>query len=412
MTFDETVKTGGWGNYVRVKERNDRPGAEVVLQWTSREHTGYDTEPLGFTVRDPDGSLNPTAVDKAVDEARNLSLLLAQGRLPKEARPEERTVTVREVADLYRTEEVPHKKDYRQRELRRSLGCWETYLGEDFPVEDFGRREWDSFIRDRTSGRIDSDGQPVPKGERREVSPTTAGHDLKVLRQVCSWATTWRTDGGTYLLDRDPTRGLELPKNPNPSRPVCSEERYKKLLAGAEKLRIGHGDTKVRPPLRELLVLAWGTGRRIGAIVRLRWADWEPEKGTYGYLNWRADSDKLGKDWSAPVPPAVRETLERMRRVRPGIGEAYIFPAPEASGKHVRVDTARGWFLKAEEKAGLAHPEGGGFHELRRAWATRRKDLPTADVAAVGGWADLSTLQEVYQHADPETMERVALAGE
>lgn len=415
--FDETIKSGGWGNYVRVKER--RPGGKVELLWSDRNGgSGYDREPLPFRLRNGQGELVPEAVDKAVDEARNLSLLLAQGRLPEEARPKAPR-SLGEIFDVFREEEIPHRKEYRRRELRRSLVCWETYLGRGFPVADLGRREWDSFRRDRTSGRINSDGEPVAQENRRPVSPTTAGHDLKTLRQVLSWATTWRTPGGAFLLDKAPTRGLDLPTNPNPNRPVCSEARYRKLLKGADALRVGHiydedTDEKVRPPLRELLEVAWHTGRRAGAIVRLRWADWAPdaEEATHGVLHWRADSDKLGRDWRAPVHPRVREVLEELRRQRPGIGEAFVFAAPEAPGKHLRVDTARGWLLDAEAKAGLDHPDGFGFHALRRAWATRRKDLPAQDVAAVGGWVETTTLQNLYQRADRETMEQVVLAAD
>lgn len=419
--FDETVKTGGWGNYVRVREKGGRPGAEAVLLWTARTagETGYESETLGFAVRDGAGDLVPEAVDEAVDEARNLSVLLQRGRLPEEARPEEPT-TLGEMFDAYREEMIPTKeREYRRRELRRSLACWETYLGRGFAVEDFGRREWESFTRDRTSGRIDSTGEVVPDAkERREVSRTTAGQDLKTLRQVCTWGAEWRLPAeGGFLLDRDPTRGLPIPKNRDPKRPVCGEDRYRRLLEGAEAVRVGHldgedaPDEKVRPPLREILVLCWETGRRVGAVVRLRWSDWFPDEATYGVLRWRADSDKLGKEWRAPVTPRVRETLEALRRERPGIGEAWVLPAPEAEGKHVRVDTARGWLLDAEREAGLDHPEGFGFHALRRAWATRRKHLPAQDVARAGGWKNVATLQEVYQHPDPETVERVVLAG-
>lgn len=107
----------------------------------------------------------------------------------------------------------------------------------------------------------------------------------------------------------------------------------------------------------------------------------------------------------------MREGLEELRRQRPGIGEAWIFEAPEAPGKHLRVETARGWLLQAEAELGLTHPDGFGFHALRRAWATRRKSLPAQDVAAVGGWVDTSTLQNLYQRADQETMEQVVLAA-
>jgi hypothetical protein len=35
-----------------------------------------------------------------------------------------------------------------------------------------------------------------------------------------------------------------------------------------------------------------------------------------------------------------------------------------------------------------------------RNWATERKELPLKDVAAAGGWKDVTTLLTCYQHAD------------
>jgi hypothetical protein len=45
--------------------------------------------------------------------------------------------------------------------------------------------------------------------------------------------------------------------------------------------------------------------------------------------------------------------------------------------------------------------------EHRRGWATSRKHLPTADVAAAGGWSDVTTLIRCYQQADDDTLLRV-----
>jgi len=67
-----------------------------------------------------------------------------------------------------------------------------------------------------------------------------------------------------------------------------------------------------------------------------------------------------------------------------------------------------GYYLrKAEKLAGLQHQKQGGWHECRRAWATRRKHLPVQDVMRAGGWRDVKALQSVYQAADPETVRRV-----
>ena len=62
---------------------------------------------------------------------------------------------------------------------------------------------------------------------------------------------------------------------------------------------------------------------------------------------------------------------------------------------------------RAETAAGLEKLLGGLWHAYRRKWATERKDLPLKDVAAAGGWKDVTTLLTCYQHADEATMLRV-----
>ena len=64
----------------------------------------------------------------------------------------------------------------------------------------------------------------------------------------------------------------------------------------------------------------------------------------------------------------------------------------------------------AERAAGLDKQKGGLWHPYRRRWATLRKHLPAADVAAVGGWRSTDTLK-LYQQADDQTILRVVLGG-
>ena len=48
---------------------------------------------------------------------------------------------------------------------------------------------------------------------------------------------------------------------------------------------------------------------------------------------------------------------------------------------------------------------------FRRMWACQRKHLPPRDVAAAGGWKDVTVLQGVYEAADAETLEAVVSGG-
>lgn len=86
-------------------------------------------------------------------------------------------------------------------------------------------------------------------------------------------------------------------------------------------------------------------------------------------------------------------------------------PAPRSDGP-VRTDVAHEWYRWAEDETGREHPEGGGWHELRRRWTCRRKHLPAKDVALAGGWRHVQMMQRSYQQADPETVERGVLDPE
>ena len=118
---------------------------------------------------------------------------------------------------------------------------------------------------------------------------------------------------------------------------------------------------------------------------------------------------KTGRETVVPIGPDVRAAIDRVLRERPGIGQAYLFPAPADIAKPVARRVAAKWLQEAEQLAGLEKLDGSLWHAYRRKWATERKHLPDADVAAAGGWKNPNTLRLVYQRADQDTMLRVVL---
>jgi integrase len=128
-------------------------------------------------------------------------------------------------------------------------------------------------------------------------------------------------------------------------------------------------------------------------------------------FRWRAEWDRKGYLGFSPISSAAREALEAYLRRRPTIGKGWIFPANEDPAKALDKQMAAYYLRRAEKAAGLTKQEFGGWHSFRRAWATRRKDLPVQDVMAGGGWRDVKALQEAYQAADPETVRRVMEVG-
>ncbi len=392
-------KVGPHGATVTVKER--KFGGPVYVFAYDTELNGLRKRSLRFAVRDAEGKLIPAAVERAKRSASDLSNALIKG----DALSGQTTVV--ELFQLFRREVISSQQGQYRVEVLRDLELWQRFLGPRFVVSRFGAQEWNALDRQRRSGEIDARGSSIsdPK-QRKPVSERAVQKTLKVFRHACRFGADHRTNNGSFLLDADPTRGLVLPSEKNPRRIVADDDLLERLLAVSEDIRTGGQ----RSYLRELLILAGYTGRRIGAIVQLRYSDWFPDEATYGVLRWRADSDKLGKEWRAPVAPEVRDAIASLRRERPGVGDAYMYPAPTGHG-HVRVDVTGKWLRKAEKLAGIQHEKGFGWHSFRRMWASKRKHLSLTDVAAAGGWKDTQTLQRCYQHADPDTLEAVLLEG-
>jgi integrase len=230
------------------------------------------------------------------------------------------------------------------------------------------------------------------------------------------WATRWRTREGRYLLDANPVRGYDVTPGPTPRRPVANRDRYEAVRAVSDRVtaRMRRNGKQVteRSYLSEVLDIAAGTGRRLTPVCELRYMDLRLEStptAPYGAIVWPEETDKMSRTREAPVSPGVRAALDRVIQERPGIGAAWLFPALADPTRPITRHLARAWLLTAEELAGLEKQDGSLWHAYRRGWATERKWLPDVDVAAVGGWANVATLQACYQQADPATMLRVVM---
>lgn len=415
-----TTEDGRWsytvgphGAKVRVREHPKKGGNVYLFTWDS-DLGGNRKESLGFKVRDAKGKLIPDSVEKAKQAAAKASNRIIEGEAPTEDE-EQASTTLGEVADLFRKEEIADMTGRHAKGTRRDVKLIETYFGRGFDLEQFSLRDWRSLWRDRASGRINSHGNRVErKKDRKERSPRTVQKTLKVLRHMCAFATKERRKDGSYLLDRDPTHRLKLPTPEDPARPGCSDELLARLLEEAPKVtrrvRSDGENRRVRTCLRELITVAAGTGHRIGAIVRLRWSDWNPDQGANGTLTWRGEHQKDGRTRTTSVPASVREALKAQRRRRPGVAEAYIFPAPSSDG-HLRVDVAGKWLREAEAEI-REHVKRWGWHAFRRRWANKMKDKSPVDTAHMGGWRGPHTMQTVYQRSNVEAMDRVYATAE
>lgn len=142
------------------------------------------------------------------------------------------------------------------------------------------------------------------------------------------------------------------------------------------------------------------SARRVGAVRQLRYSDLILDAKPYGHIRWPAETDKTRKAWLTPISPTLPQRLVRLIRTRPGVGDAFLFPAPRDHSQPVDRETLATWLRSALKAANLPHLQGETFHGLRRKFATERKHLPDVDVAAAGGWRSVMTMKRAYQQAD------------
>lgn len=298
-------------------------------------------------------------------------------------------LTLKTLFDIYLGEVTPEKAPNTQRHDERASVLFLRCFGEGAKVGDLSRRDWDRFIRERSGGRL----RP-PKAKPEPVGARTVARDLKWLLAVLNWATLAGDGRGSVLLERNPLRGFRVPKEESPNRPVMTHDRFEAMLAVADEV-----DWR----FRLALVLAHETGHRIGAVRQLRWSDIDLERGV---IRWPKHSDKMGFEHEAYLSETACDAVWACRRRDPGIGHAWVFPAPKSASEPCSKHLMRDWWYRAEELAGLEHEKGMGWHGLRRKFATELKDVPLPDLCQLGGWKTSRTVLECYQQPDAETQRK------
>lgn len=229
----------------------------------------------------------------------------------------------------------------------------------------------------------------------------------------------------------------EITRSPSKHHPEapCHPDRFKWLIAVADRI-------DPTGQLRLILVLAFFTGRWIGAITRLKlehlglattdvrhslrqarsaqeipdpipsesWAEHWP----HGAIHWIGENDKVGYDRVVPVTETVRAELDRYLRKRTeflGVGETpWLFAHSPQANAPLSPATARKRLRRAEgfvrpliEENGLDPEEimpptpGKAFSLARELWSFERLRLGwnpyrnsfTYDIHSpyVGGWS-------------------------
>ena len=267
-----------------------------------------------------------------------------------------------------------------------------NFFGAELVVQLLGPSDVARYVKARRSGHL---GQ----GKQRPVRDDTIRRDLVLLKAALNWARYERDATGRRLIAENPLEGVELPREKNPRRPVVTDGEFTTLLEVAPG---------VHPLLRLALIVAEGTGRRLGSWRKLKWDDVDFDAVPFGSIRWRAENDKKGYEQVVPMSAEVRRALLEARQDQRAIG-GWVFPSPTKPREVCPQFFLDEWLRDAYRLAEIEKQQGSLWHAFRRKWATERKGYPVGDVAAAGGWRDKQTLLDSYQQVDQETIKQVVL---
>jgi integrase len=375
----------GWSHSEGTRGKNR---VRVFEHWNGTLYIEFYERENGGRARPVRQSLGHNDRVEAVRQAN-----LAAERIEKGQRFLVRDPKLKELFDNY-VREVSRRTKGKSKLAHdeRAAQMFLKLFGSSRKANSLSIRDWDDFIVARRQGTVG----PNPK-RLRPVRERQIEYDLKFLLAVLNWATKARADGEP-LLDRNPLKGLKLPKEKNPRRPRIEHEEYLKLLGVAASI-----DWR----FEVALVLAHETGHRLNAIRMLRWSDIDLDERL---ITWRSVNDKSGTEHVTPMSEECMPVLGRARVRGTTIGDGWILPSPvdrdEAASRHV----LHKWMKKAMKLIGLGDAPGMGYHCFRRKFASELMGLPMKELMALGGWKDPDTILTCYQHADLNSLQG-ALAG-
>lgn len=345
-------------------------------------------------------SLNTSDRVEAERRGKLLLAALLNGAQPRVAGP----VRLGELWDRFRREcsTFLDNGETARYDAERQAAVLLAFFGSERDVRQLTAHDVAQYVAARRRGGITLAGSRKTKGVRQR----SVQADLSLLRQMLRWACTVTAPGGGRWLESNPLQGVRLERERNPARSIATYDRVLKLRSALRDWIDATGPVVVRARWQRLdlaVALAEATGRRRGAIVSLRWEDFDFQRGT---ICWRAEHDKTGAESVVPMP---EEFMSELRRFRTAMGaiSGPLFPSVRHPGNAMPATMLDQWLRAAETGAGLPKLKGSLWHAFRRKWATERKDLPLCDVMAAGGWKDHATLLTCYQQADEASMLRV-----
>lgn len=291
-------------------------------------------------------------------------------------------------------------------------------FGEDQLVSRLDGERVTQYLLDRAKGKIAYERpaataaggvkwhQAKPVGKRSQEA------DVRLLKTMVHWALDTCGPDGRYLLDVKPMRGFKAPRETSPERPVASHERYVATMQALYEFAEETADAKTKHlwlSIRFALMLVTFTGRRVGAVLKMRWSDVDVSDGKFmeHALRFRRENDKKDKLRYIPFVEQLEAIFDEAKRELGGDGDDPIFGQVNDRTKPLAADGVRKRLLEAEARAKQPKLKRGLWHPYRRKWASERRHLPVKDVMEAGGWDDYQTFLHCYTMTTPASLAAV-----
>lgn len=261
---------------------------------------------------------------------------IAAGR---EAQSVTEPLTLRELWTRYSEAEFPNLRAKTQKLYAEYFSRWETMWGRDFIAEN---TTIDMAIQCRAALR--KQGKAI----------STIRHSLETVKMVYAWGQV------NELLDRNRLALFRWKRGKDtraPAPPEYTNEEYEKLIAKLLPSKATEWRAWVA------LTICREQGVRQNSALHLKWDDVD---GAAGVITWRAEWDKVGKEWTQPIRQATRTALEIARAHREE--SPYVLPSGSKKNKG-SCYTIGALYLAlrgAETRAGIKHLPQRGAHGLRR----------------------------------------------
>lgn len=304
---------------------------------------------------------------------RKEALAYADGVLSsRQSEPARKRLTLDQLYTAFAAEEYPALRPNTQRLYRDNWASFAAFVGTHVIAEDVGLQSCRDLRQEL---------------ERRALAVNTIAKVFHTMRRVYRWG-----EEHELLAVAKPLRyRYKVAKENRPTPPA--EYRSEEFMALLHALPLDKATTW---RAHVVLALCGYQGVRQNAALHLRWEDVDCDGGL---LTWRAEWDKVGKEWQQPLRMPTRAVLEA---IRGRVDGPWVLPKGSAKGKGETYTIQSFWaaLRRAERAAGVTRLPGRAGHGLRRMVAgnvTEATNNPVLGLHAIGD-TDLKQATKYIKH--------------